>query len=102
MAPTQEKTMTYPRLGQENLICAYNWHRCEAHQDKSWYTRACSSDPQLIDNLNSLANGYYTAYICDSFQHPQAIETMEQKAFTLIYLNCGHTQTDTHTNNYPR
>ena len=93
--------MTTPRLGQENLICAWNWERCERHQEKQWYTRAQGSDQFLMLKLGSLHGPAFKAYICDSFDRADAISFMEAQGFTLEYLNCGHDKTDSYTLDYP-
>lgn len=93
--------MTYPRLGQENLICAWDWTQSEKHQDLSWYTSALGSHLGLTHDIQSLADGMFTAYVCDTFNRPDAITLMEQKAFEIIYLNCGHTSPEPYQIDYP-
>jgi hypothetical protein len=93
--------MTIPRLGQENIICAFSWRETELHQDRSWYTRAYSGAQNLIGKLESLEGSLYTAYVCDTFNRPDAITYMDVNGFTVVILNCGH-ETESYELRYPR
>jgi hypothetical protein len=90
-----------PRTETTNIICAFTWRETELHQNLSWYTRAYSGAQNLIGKLESLDGPYYTAYICDTFNRPDAIEYMQANGFTVEMMNCGH-ETETYELNYPR
>ena len=90
-----------PRTETTNIICAFSWRETELHQDRSWYTRAYSGAQNLIGKLESLDGEFYTAYVCDTFNRPDAIDYMNANGFTVIPMNCGH-ETETYVLNYPR